>query len=55
MTEEEITRFQNFFEEQLDRKVMPISGVSGRNIDQLKALMIKCIDADKEENKKTNI
>ena len=55
MTEEEITRFQNFFEEQLDRKVMPISGVSGRNIDQLKALMIKCIDADKEEHKKTNI
>jgi len=52
MTDEEIQKFQTFFEEQLDRKVLPISGVSGRNIDNLKALMIKCIDADKEGNKK---
>jgi GTP-binding protein len=49
MTEEEITKYQTFFEAQLDRKVMPISGVSGRNIDNLKALMIKCIDVDKAE------
>ena len=54
MTEEEIERFQKFFEEQLDRKVLPISGVSGRNIDQLKALMIKCIDAEKSEQKDNN-
>ncbi len=52
MTEEEIQKYQAFFEEQLDKKVLPISGVSGRNIDNLKALMIKCIDADKEGNKK---
>jgi len=52
MTDEEIQKFQTFFEEQLDRKVLPISGVSGRNIDNLKALMIRCIDADKEGNKK---
>lgn len=51
MTDEEIQKFQKFFEEQLDRKVLPISGVSGRNIDNLKALMIKCIDADKENTK----
>jgi GTP-binding protein len=51
MTEEEITKFQTFFEAQLDRKVLPISGVSGRNIDNLKALMIKCIDVEKEDRK----
>ena len=53
MTEEEIKKFQDFFEEQLDKKVMVISGVSGRNIQDLKALMIKCIDMEKL-NKKTN-
>jgi GTP-binding protein len=54
MTDEEIQKFKTFFEEQLDKKVLPISGVSGRNIDNLKALMIKCIDAEKieKENKK---
>lgn len=51
MTEEEIAKFQHFFEEQLDKKVLPISGVSGRNIDNLKALMIKCIDLAKEDKK----
>lgn len=51
MTDEEILKFQKFFEEQLDKKVLPISGVSGRNIDNLKALMIKCIDAEKENTK----
>lgn len=53
MTEEEIKKFQDFFEEQLDKKVMVISGVSGRNIQDLKALMIKCIDMEKSD-KKTN-
>ncbi len=53
MTEEEIKKFQDFFEEQLDKKVMVISGVSGRNIQDLKALMIKCIDMEKT-NKKIN-
>lgn len=48
MTEEEITKFQKFFEEQLDKKVLPISGVSGRNIDKLKHLMIKTIDSSPE-------
>ncbi len=43
MTEEEIQKYQVFFEEQLDRKVLPISGVSGRNIEIVKQLMLKSI------------
>jgi GTP-binding protein len=45
MTEDEINRFQSFMQEQLDKKVLPISSVSGRNIDLLKRLML----ATKEE------
>lgn len=60
MTEEEIEKYVHFFEEQLDKKVLPISGVSGRNIDALKALMIQCIDLEKDSpkneiNKETDI
>jgi GTP-binding protein len=44
MTEVEIQKFQTFFEEQLDKKVLPISGVSGRNIETLKHLMLKSIN-----------
>ncbi|MDD0852599.1 GTPase ObgE [Halobacteriovorax sp. GB3] len=44
MTEEEIEKFQTFFEEQLDRKVLPISSPSGRNIDILKNLMLKTLE-----------
>ena len=49
MTDEEIKRFQDFFEMQLDKKVLPISGVSGRNIEVLKSLMVKCIDMEKDK------
>ncbi|EQC44666.1 GTPase ObgE [Bacteriovorax sp. Seq25_V] len=50
MTEEEISKFQNFFEEQLDRKVLPLSSVSGRNVDLLKSLMLQTIEeANKQE------
>lgn len=41
MTEEEIEKFRSCMEEQLDRRVLPISGISGRNIDLLKQLMLK--------------
>ncbi len=41
MTEEEIQRFQTFMEESLGKKVLPISSVSGRNIEELKILMHK--------------
>ena len=41
MSEEEISKFQKTMEEALDRKVLPISSVSGRNLDLLKRLMLK--------------
>ena len=41
LTEEEIQKFVTFFEDQLDKKVLPISSVSGRNLDTLKNLMLK--------------
>lgn len=43
MSDEEIQKFQNFFEEQLDKKVLAISAVSGRSIDKLKELMLKVL------------
>ena len=49
MSDEEIKKFQDFFEEQLDKKVLPVSAVSGRNIDILKSLMFKCIELNKEQ------
>ncbi|CBW27746.1 putative GTP-binding protein [Halobacteriovorax marinus SJ] len=48
MTEEEIQKFIDFFEEQIDRKVLPLSAVSGRNIGLLKSLMLKTFE-DYEE------
>lgn len=51
MTDEEIKKFQDFFEEQLDKKVLTISGVAGKHIDELKALMVKCIDLEKSVKK----
>lgn len=53
LTEEEIKKHQDFFEEQLDKKVLAISAVSGKNIDILKSLMIKCIDLEKTSKKVT--
>ena len=52
---EEITKYQQFFEEQLDKKVIPLSAVGHQNIDLLKAVMFKIKDsvqppAFKEEN-----
>lgn len=44
MTEEEIQKFVDFFEEQIDRKVLPLSSVSGRNIGLLKSLMLKTFE-----------
>src|SRR5690606_37274470 len=52
MTEEEIEKFRSAMEEQLDRRVLPISGVSGRNIDILKQLMLKTKEQILEEQKK---
>lgn len=43
MTEEEITKFVDFFEENLDKKVLPISAVSGKSVDELKGLLVRLI------------
>ena len=51
MTEDEIEKFRSHMEEQLDRKVLPISGVSGRNIDLLKQLMLRTKEVIEEERK----
>jgi GTP-binding protein len=51
MTEDEIEKFRSSMEEQLDRKVLPISGVSGRNIDLLKQIMLKTKETIQEEQK----
>lgn len=47
MTEEEITKIQKFFEEALDKKVLPLSSVSGRNVDIIKALMLQSLGRGK--------
>ena len=52
MTEEEIEKFRSTMEEQLDRRVLPISAVSGRNIDLLKQLMLRTKELILEEQKK---
>jgi GTP-binding protein len=44
MTEEEIEKYVNFFEEQIDRKVLPVSTVSGKNVGLLKSLMLKTFE-----------
>lgn len=43
MTPEEIQEFVDFFEEQLDKKVLPISSVSGKNVEVLKSLMLRSV------------
>jgi len=43
MTDEEVDKYVHFFEEQLDKKVLPLSSVSGKNIDVVKSLMLKCV------------
>lgn len=41
MTQEEIDKFVTYMEVELDKKVLPISSVSGLNLDVLKTLMLK--------------
>ena len=43
LTEEELKKFVSFFEENLDKRVLPISSVSGKSIDELKGLLQKLI------------
>ena len=43
ITDEERDKYQKFFEQQLNKKVLPISAVSGKNIGMLKNLMLKMV------------
>jgi len=49
MTDEEIAKFQSYFEQQLDKLVLPISAVSGKNISLLKTLMLQSLEAIEEK------
>lgn len=49
MSDEELETFQSHFQEQLDKKVLPISSVSGRNLDKLKQLMLKTLESKQEK------
>ena len=49
MTDEDVEKFVQFFEEQLDKKVLPLSSVSGRNIEMVKSLMLKCVNQIKQK------
>ena len=40
MSDEEISKFQKYFEDQIQKNVLPISSVSGRNLDKLKTIML---------------
>ena len=49
MSEEEINSYKSYFEQQLDKNVLVISSVSGRNIDKLIQVMHKSLsNKDKE-------
>jgi len=48
MTEEEISSFVKYFEEELDKKVLPISSVTGRNIDILKSIMLDTLSEKRD-------
>jgi GTP-binding protein len=53
MSEEEISEYQKFMEESLNKKVLPISSVSGRNIEILKQLMLKTKTQKTEQTKES--
>ena len=44
MTEEEIENFQSFFTKNLSQIILPISSVSGKNLDTLKILMFQTLE-----------
>ncbi len=50
MSEKEIQLFQKALEEQIDRKVLAISSVSGKNIELLKQIMYKAIEETKDKH-----
>ncbi len=44
LTEEEVEKYKSFFEKELHKKVLPISAVSGKNIQKLKRLMLEALE-----------
>ena len=48
MTDQEIEKFKHYFESELDKKVLAISSVSGKNIDKLKSLMLITVKTHRE-------
>ncbi|MCY4524158.1 MAG: GTPase ObgE, partial [Halobacteriovoraceae bacterium] len=48
MTDREISNFQSFFGKNLSQKALPISSVSGKNLDILKILMFEALTEQKE-------
>ncbi|MBL6988272.1 MAG: GTPase ObgE [Bacteriovoracaceae bacterium] len=50
MSDEEVQNFQKYFEGQLDKNVLPISAVSGKNIERLKHLMFDATQSEKTAN-----
>lgn len=49
MTDEEVNKFVTFFEENLDKKVLPISSVSGKSIGELKGLLSRLLSGPEDE------
>ncbi len=49
MSEEEIETFRVYMEENVQKKCLPISSVSGRNLDLLKRIMLKTKHANKTQ------
>jgi len=43
VSDEDINKYIAYFEEQLDKKVLAVSAVSGKNVDKLKNLMLKAL------------
>jgi len=43
LSDEDINKYIAYFEEQLDKKVLAVSAVSGKNVDKLKNLMLKAL------------
>jgi GTPase len=52
MTEEEVKKYVTFFEEQLDRRVLPVSSVSGQHTDKLIQVIGRVVQEGKSEEAK---
>ncbi len=44
MSDEEVKIYKDFFEQALDKNVLPLSAVAGKNVEKLKKLMLKGVE-----------